>query len=288
MANEKGNFRLPYYEKCGFRGEEKKSLEIILKDKPLDKIKLQKFCVGFTVPAIYRNLVWKLLLEVIPVYTDSHEFVMEQRNLEYKELVRALQTMRIIDACTPKTHVFYAAWLLQSGRYSYEWTQPQQDDQFIMLAHVFLQHFDNEVDIYWLTKYLYEYIIKYKNDYPKLIDRLWSLLEKEDKELFLHLQHTGLQKAIPIGKWFDSCFAGILNENPLAKIWDKICGGSVKILIFVTIALLTIQRHELLKCTTLQTFLDCLKNVINIINLNICCSITIFAWFYRYQKRQQT
>lgn len=62
MADER-NFRSSYYEKVGCRGvEEKKSLEILMKEKPWDRVKLKQFCLRFTVPAAYRNLVWKVLL----------------------------------------------------------------------------------------------------------------------------------------------------------------------------------------------------------------------------------
>lgn len=63
MANDERNFRLFYYEKVGFRNvEEKKSLEILLKDKPLDKVKLKQFCLRFTVPGVHRNFLWKIIL----------------------------------------------------------------------------------------------------------------------------------------------------------------------------------------------------------------------------------
>lgn len=62
MMDER-NFRSSYYEKVGCRGvEEKKSLEILMKEKPWDKVKLKQFCLRFTVPAAYRNIVWKVLL----------------------------------------------------------------------------------------------------------------------------------------------------------------------------------------------------------------------------------
>ena len=65
MAADERNFRSYYYEKVGFRGvEEKKSLEILMKDKPLDVIKLKQFSLRFPVPAIHRNRVWKVLLGV--------------------------------------------------------------------------------------------------------------------------------------------------------------------------------------------------------------------------------
>lgn len=62
MQNDERNFRSSYYEKVGCRSvEEKKSIEILFKDKYLDKIKIGEFCLRFNVPIAYRNLVWQLL-----------------------------------------------------------------------------------------------------------------------------------------------------------------------------------------------------------------------------------
>lgn len=75
MATDERNFRSAYYEKVGFRSvEEKKSLEILLKDKPLDKVKLKQFCLRFSVPATYRNLLWKLLLGTRHVNVGIYNF----------------------------------------------------------------------------------------------------------------------------------------------------------------------------------------------------------------------
>lgn len=64
MANfDERNFRSSYYEKVGFRNvEEKKSLEVLLKDKNLDRCKVKHFCLRFTVPATYRGFLWDLAL----------------------------------------------------------------------------------------------------------------------------------------------------------------------------------------------------------------------------------
>lgn len=78
MTDER-NFRSSYYEKVGCRGvEEKKSLEILMKEKPWDRVKLKQFCLRFTVPAAYRNLVWKVLLgkyfySLLPPYTGYED-----------------------------------------------------------------------------------------------------------------------------------------------------------------------------------------------------------------------
>ena len=63
---EQRNFRSAYLEKVGIKGvEEKKSLEILLKEQPLNIIKLNQFCIRFPVPASYRPYLWKVLLGTI-------------------------------------------------------------------------------------------------------------------------------------------------------------------------------------------------------------------------------
>ena len=45
MGSER-NFRSHYYEKMGFRGvEEKKSLDILLREKPMDRDRIHNFCL---------------------------------------------------------------------------------------------------------------------------------------------------------------------------------------------------------------------------------------------------
>lgn len=69
MSLDERNFRSAYYEKVGFRNvEEKKSLEILLKDKNLDRGKLKQFCLRFCVPVGNRTLLWKVLLGILCIY----------------------------------------------------------------------------------------------------------------------------------------------------------------------------------------------------------------------------
>lgn len=63
MSTDDRNFRSAYYEKVGCRSvEERKSLEILLKEKPLNRSKLKQFCLSYTVPTVYRNMLWQCLL----------------------------------------------------------------------------------------------------------------------------------------------------------------------------------------------------------------------------------
>lgn len=101
----------------GFRSvEEKKSLEMLLRDQPFDKAKLKQFCLRFTVPGMYRNLLWKILLGVIPIYEECHEFIMAQRTAEFKDLKKALKNAKIADDSTMPHQMFLMMWLLRTRR----------------------------------------------------------------------------------------------------------------------------------------------------------------------------
>lgn len=69
------NFRSSYYEKVGCRSvEEKKSLEILLKENPVNLPKLKQFLKLFAVPSIHRTLLYEIVLSVYPIYMDSKEW----------------------------------------------------------------------------------------------------------------------------------------------------------------------------------------------------------------------
>lgn len=59
------NLRYRYYQKVGFSGvEEKKSLESILNENPIDKAKLIHFATRFSLPSVHREKVWLSLLSM--------------------------------------------------------------------------------------------------------------------------------------------------------------------------------------------------------------------------------
>lgn len=137
MTDER-NFRSSYYEKVGFRSvEEKKSLEILLKERPLDKAKLKQFCLRFTVPAMYRNFLWKILLSVIPVYIESHDFIMTQRKAEFEDLQKALRVAKIMDKNIKSHQMFLMMWLLRTRRAKIDMSV-QLESPLLRLSQTFL------------------------------------------------------------------------------------------------------------------------------------------------------
>lgn len=62
-------------------------------------------------------------------------------------------------------------------------------------------------------------------------------------------------------KWYSSCFAGVLPKLSLIRIWDKICGKSKKIIVFVFIVLFNTQRVKLFRFKTVKEVLDHIDTV---------------------------
>ncbi|XP_045440236.1 TBC1 domain family member 7 isoform X5 [Pipistrellus kuhlii] len=111
------NFRSVYYEKVGFRGvEEKKSLEILLKDDRLDIEKLCTFSQRFPLPSMYRALVWKVLLGILPPHHESHAQVMMYRKEQYSDVLHALKVVRFVNDATPQVEVYLRMYQLESGK----------------------------------------------------------------------------------------------------------------------------------------------------------------------------
>lgn len=270
MTDER-NFRSSYYEKVGFRSvEEKKSLEILLKDRPYDKAKLKYFCVRFTVPAVHRNFVWKLLLGITPIYTESSEFIAKQRKMEFHDLRAALNKTKIVDETTKPHQVFLIMWLLRTRKAKIEMTTQLETPLFRSMNRMAEslwyimegdQDYEKMVDMYWILRGFLDHVENFHNDIRKLLECTYTLLDKEDTDLYKHLIKLDALNNIPFDHWFCSCFAGTICNGSIPKIWDKVAVGAYKILIYVAVVILMTFRRSLLLCESMDGVLDTISYI---------------------------
>lgn len=246
MADER-NFRSIYYEKVGCKSvEERKSLETLLKEDPISLIKLKNFCQRFTTPASHRQILWNLLLGTTSLHQNAHQFVMEQRVAVYKDIYRALEVMQIINTSMPKAKIFYAMWLLEN-RKLYLGCNINAPSNFVTIASCLLEVFDNDVETYWICKGFHELTEQIAGELPKLIALTKVMLEQEDQEMLNHLNKIGALEHFPYEAWFTTCFANVLSIQALIRIWDKICGGSSKILPVVMVVILITYKRNIMR-----------------------------------------
>ena len=61
--SDQRNFRSQYYEKIGNLGvDERKTLEVLLNEDPINLNKLRNFALQFSIPSFDRIVVWKYML----------------------------------------------------------------------------------------------------------------------------------------------------------------------------------------------------------------------------------
>ncbi len=107
-----------------------------------------------------------------------------------------------------------------------------------------------------------------------------------NKALCSHMEKIGLTSELPLRTWFLRGFAGILHEVALERIWDKVVGGSLVILVHVAIALVETTRMALMQCQTAQEGIRCLVSVSE--RASTVRIETEFVQKYRSQTSQET
>ncbi|XP_067424482.1 TBC1 domain family member 7 isoform X1 [Emydura macquarii macquarii] len=259
------NFRSVYYEKVGFRGvEEKKSLEILLKDDRLDIEKLCTFSQRFPLPSMYRILVWKVLLGIIPPHHESHDLVMKCRKEQYRDVYHALQVIRFIKDSTPQVEVFLRMHQLESGKLPRNPAFPlePEDEVFLAIAKAMEEMVDDNIDCYWLvSSFVNQLNNKYKDLLPQLPKVLEQYLSFEDNRLLAHLRAWSAVSKLPYNLWFKKCFAGCLPESSLQRVWDKVISGSCKILVFVALEILLTFKMKVMALTNAEKITQFLENI---------------------------
>lgn len=80
-------------------------------------------------------------------------------------------------------------------------------------------------------------------------------------QLYRHCEELGLNDSVPLDAWFRRGFAGILHGRALEKVWDKVVGGSLKILPFVAVAKAEAYKNAILACQSIQQAVACLETV---------------------------
>jgi len=253
QQDEQRNFRAQYYEKMGFRCvEEKRSLEPLLRESPVDGAKLAQFVRAHLVPGIYRPLVWRLLLKVQPCHAAVGEFVAARRRETYEDTVHHLRVLGEVTDATPAALGCWLGWLLNTGRLV-RMTRPQirrqKDAPQLQVAELVLDLFDCRVEQFFVCCRLWQLQRAALEQLPAQLPWLVQLLEREDPQLAAHLQQLGVLArgdATPLHNWIDTLFCGVLPGSSVERIVDKLVAGAERILPVTAVSLLVTHRRQLL------------------------------------------
>lgn len=157
--------------------------------------------------------------------------MLAQRTEVYDDLLRALQVMSIVNERTPVPNVFYAMWLLEnrqlslsaninvsemierdelilSEENSIQWNiHFQSRCNFVRIAEVLQQTFENKVDLYWITKGFYKCAQEILHDSVQLKDLTFKLLEKEHPSLYRYISFVITHLATRMCTQFSAFYA---------------------------------------------------------------------------------
>lgn len=263
MTDER-NFRTYYYKKFGIGGvEEKKSIEILLNEHPLNVDKLRQFCLMFPVPAKYRTYLWKVILGIIPCNQGSQDFVMDQRRQQYNDLVHALRLMRRVDNSTSTGILVLKMYKLETGMLTFEDQDliDPDDTALVTIADALDNIEEDDIIVYWIAKKFYEYFQKWKDPIMQLPERAINILKKEDPKIWQHLIQHDLFSGLPMNSWFLSGFANVLPNTSMERIWDKVVGGSFAVLVHVAVAIFLTFKRPLLSMNKREAMLKYLSKL---------------------------
>ncbi|XP_075412627.1 TBC1 domain family member 7-like [Tenrec ecaudatus] len=230
------NFRLVYYEKMGFRGvEEKKSLEILLKDD---------------------------LLGILPPHHESHAQVMAYRREQYSDILHALRVIRFLGPSMSQVEVYLRRYQLDSGKLPRSPSFPlePEDQVFLAIAKAMEEMVEDSVDCYWVIRSFVSQLRKYRDALPLLPKAFEQYLNLEDSRLLSHLKTSSALSKLPNDLWFKNCFAGCLPESSLQRVWDKVVSGSCKILVFVAVEILSTFKIKVMALSSAEKITGFLEN----------------------------
>uniref|UniRef100_A0A5F8GTV8 TBC1 domain family member 7 n=1 Tax=Monodelphis domestica TaxID=13616 RepID=A0A5F8GTV8_MONDO len=232
------NFRSVYYEKVGFRGvEEKKSLEILLKDDPLG---------------------------ILPPHYESHAQVMMYRKEQYTDVLHALKVIRFVSDSTPQVDIYLRMYQLESGKLPRSPSFPlePEDELFLAIARAMEEMVEDNVDCYWLIScFMNQLNTKFRDSLPQLPKAFEQYLNLEDSRLLNHMKTCSAVTRLPYDLWFEKCFAGCLPESSLQRVWDKVISGSCKILVFVAVEILLTFKIKIMALDNAEKITKFLENV---------------------------
>lgn len=250
------NFRMLYYDTLGLKNvNQKKTLELLLAEDPLNQDKLRSFSEQFILPAIYRSLVWRVLLGIAPVSKDSSPIVNKERQEHYDDLKQALVSMHMfmenadlsnqLERRKSITKNIVLMYLLDKGMLSVLHGNILKRDGhkiFVLesITKIVCGIISDECDCFWISKYLCDRQEMFISNFGKMPEYVQYYLQLEDQRLFEHLYEIQLFKLIPYDRWFQTYFSSIFIDclEYLEKVLDKLVAGSCSILVFVCVALL--------------------------------------------------
>lgn len=204
------------------------------------------------------------MLGILPTFEENITSFEKDEEDQYNDLRRALEVMRVVKNGTPQADTIVLLYLVGEGKLHLDIELQMSDDEvqhIRSIASVFTKICSRPEEAYWMTRNFWKHLKKLSIDSDAMGKQVEDTLEKEDHELFQQLLKIKAFPVLPLETWFQRCFAEVLDEDALVRLWDKVIGGSTRVLPDVAALLLMSLRVALLSATVTADVLTLLSKI---------------------------
>ncbi|KAJ3241814.1 TBC1 domain member 7 [Chytriomyces hyalinus] len=310
--NSSKDFRKTYYSSLGVKTVEAKSLlDDVLSSASVDIGVLTHICQSVKIPRIYRPLVWKCLLGVVPLHTELWEFADMQNKEKFQDLRRAAH---VLFPGPGKRQVFPGLQcarnpiaLISSTTRSREVSDYLDADEMIRmlmlqerlaLGPVRFRKYDrpqclyaiadcileicdgHEADAFWIFKM---FIAKLEvtqdpNAFAlKKSNALLDLLRTHNQPLADHLHSIGVRSDCLAG-WYLSYYANVMPAHCIEGIWDATISGDGELLDYLGLSILVACKRRIEACRSKQDFVRFLPQIQDSVNVDAVAVTAVSVW----------
>ncbi|KNC76318.1 hypothetical protein SARC_11172 [Sphaeroforma arctica JP610] len=276
------NFRSGYLQSLGVTSVQvKDSLELILSHDTIDPSQFSLLVQQYGIPSIYRMLVWKLLLDLLPHCKVDWQFSECQRYEQFESMHRLVcilngQQLGAPGASTELTPALLTAMCLlttkNDGRLGVISRHTAELEHATLIASNFLEICDSDVDAYWLCLRFLTinelilqskerlvsadvYFIRLRSRIDEalrpLLESLASIVKHADPQIHARLLGLEVRYDEFAAGWLRCRFAGLFPPFALERIWDRLIADRTNSMcVFVSASILINARSSLLSKRT--------------------------------------
>jgi len=275
MSNE--NFRSNFYGQLGIRSH--KSLEDLLCSKKIDLEKLSTLVVSFGV-AEKRKQIWSLLLGVLPPFTETHQFCLQQKQLEFEEIHESIVLFDdVVQEFFQKTGLEKTRDLtslsenvLMTLLYYFICKKCRIDYACVNLDNVFLNDLIDLAmvvvhavgppiyEAFWLLCGIVDHVPARNVPTQAARMQIIQMIEKEDEELYNHLtrfKQCSMEQLVE--RWYRCWFACVFVPEELPELFDLFIADH-KFLDCVCVVLFCLLKSEIHRATNAKKLLEIVRN----------------------------
>ncbi|KAK1327706.1 hypothetical protein QTO34_012851 [Cnephaeus nilssonii] len=120
---------------------------------------------------MYRTLVWKVLLGILPPHHESHAQGMMYCKGQYSDVLHALKGVRFVSDTTAQVEVYLRMYPLESGKLPRSPCFPlePEDEVLLAIAKAMEEKVGDSVNLCWTTPcFVSQLNNKYRDSLPQL------------------------------------------------------------------------------------------------------------------------